>query len=51
MAVEFHLSTPIPEWGGTTWYSRFEENAQQAAAGVTWLIPLSLLFTRDKSLM
>ncbi|MCY4428889.1 MAG: hypothetical protein OXC11_00645, partial [Rhodospirillales bacterium] len=39
VSVEFHLSTPISEWGGTTWYSRFEENAQQAAAGVTWLIP------------
>ena len=39
VSVEFHLSTPIPEWGGTTWYSRFEENAQQAAAGVNWLIP------------
>lgn len=39
VSVEFHLSTPIPEWEGRTWYSRFEENARQAAVGVEWLIP------------
>lgn len=39
VAVEFHLSTPIPEWDGRTWYSRFEENARQGAQTVEWLIP------------
>ena len=40
VSVEFHVSTPIPEWGDKTWYSRFEENARQASSGVEWLIPL-----------
>ena len=39
VSVEFHVSTPIPEWGDKTWYSRFEENARQASSGVEWLIP------------
>jgi Xaa-Pro aminopeptidase len=39
VSVEFHLSTPIPEWGGKTWYSRFEENARQGAQTIEWLIP------------
>ena len=37
--MEFHVSTPIPEWGDKTCYSRFEENARQASSGVEWLIP------------
>ena len=39
VSVEFHLSTPIPEWNGKTWYSRFEENARLGALTVEWLIP------------
>ena len=39
VSVEFHLSTPIPEWDGKTWYSRFEENARQGAQTIEWLIP------------
>ena len=39
VSVEFHLSTPIPEWDGKTWYSRFEENARLGAQTVEWLIP------------
>lgn len=39
VSVEFHLSTPIPEWNGKTWYSRFEENARLGAQTVEWLIP------------
>ena len=39
VSVEFHLSTPIPEWNGKTWYSRFEENARLGAETVEWLIP------------
>ena len=39
VSVEFHLSTPIPEWNGKTWYSRFEENARLGARTVEWLIP------------
>jgi Xaa-Pro aminopeptidase len=39
VSVEFHVSTPIPEWGGKTWYARFEENGRVGANGVEWLIP------------
>lgn len=39
VSVEFHLSTPIPEWNGKTWYSRFEENARLGTRTVEWLIP------------
>ena len=39
VSIEFHVSTPIPEWGGKTWYARFEENAQVGPEGVQWLIP------------
>jgi Xaa-Pro aminopeptidase len=39
VAIEFHVSTPIPEWGGKTWYARFEENAQVGPHGVQWIIP------------
>jgi Xaa-Pro dipeptidase len=39
VSIEFHVSTPIPEWGGKTWYARFEENAQVGPNGVEWLIP------------
>ena len=39
VSIEFHVSTPIPEWGGKTWYARFEENARVGANGVEWLIP------------
>ncbi|MFT5500889.1 MAG: Xaa-Pro dipeptidase [Woeseiaceae bacterium] len=38
-SIELHVSTPIPEWGGKTWYARFEETAQITADGVKWLIP------------
>jgi hypothetical protein len=40
VSVEFHVSTPIPEWGGKTWYARFEETGQVGAGGVEWLIPI-----------
>ncbi|MGI9205108.1 MAG: M24 family metallopeptidase [Woeseiaceae bacterium] len=38
-SIELHVSTPIPEWGGKTWYARFEETAQITEDGVKWLIP------------
>ncbi len=38
-SIELHVSTPIPEWGGKTWYARFEETAQITADGAKWLIP------------
>jgi len=38
-SVEFHVSTPIPEWGGKTWYARYEENVQVGPNGVVSLIP------------
>ena len=38
-SIELHVSTPIPEWDGKTWYARFEETAQITAAGAKWLIP------------
>jgi Xaa-Pro aminopeptidase len=39
VSVEFHVSTPIPEWGGKTWYARFEETGRVGDNGVEWLIP------------
>ena len=39
VSIELHVSTPIPEWDGKTWYARFEETAQIADDGVKWLIP------------
>jgi len=39
VSVEFHVSTPIPEWDGKTWYTRFEENARVGPRGVEWLVP------------
>lgn len=39
VSIEFHLSTPIPEWEGKTWYARFEETAAVTPNGAEWLIP------------
>ena len=39
VSIELHVSTPIPEWDGQTWYARFEETAQITDEGVRWLIP------------
>lgn len=39
VSIEFHLSTPIPEWDGKTWYARFEETAAVTPNGAEWLIP------------
>lgn len=39
VAIEFHVSTPIPEWDGKTWYARLEEAAQITDDGVKWLLP------------
>jgi Xaa-Pro aminopeptidase len=36
---EFHVSTPIPEWGGNTWYARFEENMRVGPKGGEYIIP------------
>ena len=38
-SIEFHVSTRIPEWGGKTWYARFEENVQIGPHGAQFLIP------------
>jgi Xaa-Pro aminopeptidase len=38
-SMEFHVSTPIPEWGGKTWYARFEENVRVGTKGAEWIIP------------
>jgi Xaa-Pro dipeptidase len=38
-SIEFHVSTPIPEWGGKTYYARFEENVRVGEHGAEWLIP------------
>ena len=40
VSIELHVSTPVPEWGGKTWYTRFEETAQVMADGVRWMIPI-----------
>lgn len=39
VSIEFHMSTPIAEWGGQTWYARFEDTAQVTAQGARWMIP------------
>ncbi len=39
VSIEFHVSTPIPEWNGKTWYARFEDTAQVGEQGATYLIP------------
>lgn len=39
VSIEFHVSTPIPEWEGKTWYARFEETAQVTSNGIRWMIP------------
>jgi Xaa-Pro aminopeptidase len=39
VSIEFHVSTPITEWEGKTWYARFEETAQVEPAGARWMIP------------
>lgn len=38
VSIEFHVSVPIPEWGGKTWYARLEEAAQITENGVKWLL-------------
>ena len=38
VSIEFHVSTPIPEWEGKTWYARLEETAQITEDGVKWLL-------------
>ena len=40
VSIEFHVSTPIPEWGGKTYYARFEETAQITDEGPRWMIPI-----------
>ena len=40
VSIELHVSTPIPEWDGKTWYARFEETAQITNDGIEWLIPI-----------
>ncbi len=37
VSIELHVSTPISEWDGKTWYARFEETAQITDDGVKWL--------------
>ena len=39
VSIEFHVSTPIPEWNGKTWYARFEDTAQVGETGAKFLIP------------
>lgn len=39
VSIEFHVSTPIPMWGGKTWYTRFEETAQITPDGTRWMLP------------
>jgi len=39
VSIEFHVDTPIPEWGGKTWYARFENTAQVRSNGAEGLIP------------
>ena len=40
VAIEFHVSTPIDEWGGKTYYARFEEAGQVTHEGLRWLVPI-----------
>jgi hypothetical protein len=45
VSIELHVSTPIPSWGGKTWYARFEETGQVTEQGLTWLLaPQETLF-------
>jgi Xaa-Pro aminopeptidase len=39
VSIEFHVSTPMPDWGGKTWYARHEETAQVGSGGAEWMIP------------
>jgi Xaa-Pro aminopeptidase len=39
VSIEFHVSTPIPEWDGKTWYARHEETARVGPGGAEWMIP------------
>ena len=39
VSIELHVSTPIPEWDGNTWYARLEETAQITDDGAKFLIP------------
>lgn len=39
VSVEFHVSLPIPEWDGNTWYARFEDTGQVGPDGVRFMIP------------
>jgi len=39
VSIELHVSTPISEWDGSTWYARFEETAQITDDGAKFLIP------------
>jgi Xaa-Pro aminopeptidase len=39
VSIELHVSTPVPEWDGNTWYTRFEETAQITNDGIRWMIP------------
>jgi Xaa-Pro aminopeptidase len=38
VSVEFHVSTPVPAWGGKTWYTRYEETAQMTPEGPRWML-------------
>jgi Xaa-Pro aminopeptidase len=40
VSIEMHASTPVPEWGGKTWYARFEETAKLTDEGIRWMIPI-----------
>ena len=40
VAIEFHVSTPIPEWEGKTYYARFENTGQITKDGLRWLLPV-----------
>lgn len=40
VSIEFHVSTPIPEWDGKTWYARYEETAQVTPDGIRYLVPV-----------
>ena len=40
VSIEFHVSTPIPEWDGKTYYARFEETAQITPDGPRYMIPI-----------
>ncbi|MEO1080198.1 MAG: M24 family metallopeptidase [Pseudomonadota bacterium] len=50
VSIEFHVSTPIPMWGGKTWYTRFEETAQITPKGTRWMLaPQRELFLVEPS--